>query len=229
MLSVYQDNTTGQQWPTFYEYDGQGRLILTADPSAVSGYNDTYADLLHSQSGNYQYLNDSTGLLTIYDYASSTTATTSTAGDVANYLKDTKIALANIKVEVELGFDPKLAFAEAQRCLNCDVQTVFTDKLCIECDACVDICPMDCITFTENGEEADLRQRLTAPSLHPEQDLYIADGLKTGRIMAKDEDVCLHCSLCAERCPTGAWDMQKFLIEMTHAGPGCRKPQRKAA
>ena len=88
---------------------------------------------------------------------------------------------------------------------------------------------MDCITFTENGEEADLRTRLTAPSLHPDQDLYISDVLKTGRIMAKDEDVCLHCGLCAERCPTGAWDMQKFLLEMTDAGPGCRKPQRKAA
>ena len=143
--------------------------------------------------------------------------------------QDKKVTLRDIKVEVELGFDPKTGFAEAQRCLNCDVQTVFTPKLCIECDACVDICPMDCITFTENGEEADLRQRLTAPSLHPDQDLYIADGLKTGRIMAKDEDVCLHCSLCAERCPTGAWDMQKFLLEMTDAGPGCRKPQRKAA
>ena len=143
--------------------------------------------------------------------------------------QDQKVTLRDIKVEVELGFDPKTGYAEAQRCLNCDVQTVFTPRLCIECDACVDICPMDCITFTRNGEEADLRSRLTAPSLHPEQDLYIADGLKTGRIMAKDEDVCLHCGLCAERCPTGAWDMQKFLLEMTHAGSGCRKPQRKAA
>ncbi|MES2563682.1 MAG: FAD-dependent oxidoreductase [Pseudomonadota bacterium] len=143
--------------------------------------------------------------------------------------QDKKITLRDIKVEVELGFDQKTGYAEAQRCLNCDVQTVFTPKLCIECDACVDICPMDCITFTENGEEADVRQRLTAPALHADQALYIADGLKTGRIMAKDEDVCLHCSLCAERCPTGAWDMQKFLLEMTPAGSGCRKPQRKAA
>ncbi|MDB5903236.1 MAG: glutamate synthase small subunit [Betaproteobacteria bacterium] len=109
------------------------------------------------------------------------------------------------------------------------MQTVFTPKLCIECDACVDICPTDCITFTENGEELDLRGRLTAPSLHLDQPLYISDALKTGRIMAKDEDVCLHCGLCAERCPTGAWDMQKFLLEITHAGTGCRKPQRKAA
>ena len=143
--------------------------------------------------------------------------------------QDKKMTLRDIKVEVELGFDAKTGYAEAQRCLNCDVKTVFTPRLCIECDACVDICPMDCITFTDNGEELELRQRLTAPSLHPDQDVYIADGLKTGRIMAKDEDVCLHCGLCAERCPTGAWDMQKFLLEITRAGPGCRTPQRKAA
>jgi NADPH-dependent glutamate synthase beta subunit-like oxidoreductase len=145
-------------------------------------------------------------------------------------LKDQKIALKNIKIEVELGFDPKLALAEAGRCLNCDVQTVFSPRLCIECDACVDICPMDCITFTANGDETDLRTRLNAPAHDLTQDLYVSDALKTGRIMAKDEDVCLHCGLCAERCPTGAWDMQKFLLDMTRAGPGCRnKPQRKAA
>ena len=145
-------------------------------------------------------------------------------------MKDQKIALKNIKVEVELGFDPKLALSEAQRCLNCDAQTVFAPKLCIECDACVDICPMDCITFTENEEESVLRTQLKAPAKNLTQDIYIADGLKTGRIMAKDEDVCLHCGLCAERCPTGAWDMQKFFLEMTHAGPGCRnKPQKRAA
>ena len=145
-------------------------------------------------------------------------------------LKDQKIALKNIKVEVELGFDPKLAFAEAERCLNCDAQTVFSDKLCIECDACVDICPMDCITFTADGEEKELRARLNAPADNLTQDIYVSAKLKTGRIMAKDEDVCLHCGLCAERCPTGAWDMQKYLLEMTHAGPGCRnKPQRRAA
>jgi formate dehydrogenase beta subunit len=144
--------------------------------------------------------------------------------------QDQKLTLKNIKVEVELGFDAKTGFAEAQRCLNCDVQTVFAPKLCIECDACVDICPMDCITFTPNAEEAELRTQLTAPSLHPDQDLYVSEPLRmTGRIMAKDEDVCLHCGLCAERCPTGAWDMQKYLVQMTHAGPGCRKPQRKAA
>ena len=145
-------------------------------------------------------------------------------------LKDKVIALANIRVEVELGFDPKLAYAETQRCLNCDVQTVFNDKLCIECDACVDICPMDCITFTANGEEAELRPRLLAPAMNLTQDLYVSLPLKTGRIMAKDEDVCLHCGLCAERCPTGAWDMQKFLLIMAHAGEIPRpEPQRAVA
>ncbi|HZR73037.1 FAD-dependent oxidoreductase [Bradyrhizobium sp.] len=136
--------------------------------------------------------------------------------------RDKVIALTDIKTEVELGFDPSLALAEAGRCLNCDVQTVFTSSLCIECDACVDICPMDCITFTENGEEADLRQRLKVPAKNLSQDLYVANGLKTGRVMVKDEDVCLHCGLCAERCPTGAWDMQKFFLEMSQAGQQCR-------
>ena len=143
--------------------------------------------------------------------------------------RDLKETLKNVKAEVELGFDVATAWKEAQRCLNCDVQTVFTAKQCIECDACVDICPMDCITFTRDGEEQELRARLQAPALNLTQDLYVQGGLKTGRVMVKDEDVCLHCGLCAERCPTGAWDMQKILIEMTHAGPGCRTPQRKAA
>jgi NADPH-dependent glutamate synthase beta subunit-like oxidoreductase len=129
-------------------------------------------------------------------------------------------SLREIGAEVELGYDLQLALKEARRCLNCDVQTVFTPAQCIECDACVDICPMDCITFTANGEEAELRGRLSAPALNPEQELYISAALSTGRIMVKDEDLCLHCGLCAERCPTGAWDMQKFLVEMTHAG--CR-------
>jgi formate dehydrogenase beta subunit len=137
-------------------------------------------------------------------------------------LRDTAVALADIRVEVELGYDEKLGYLEAERCLNCDIQTVFTGQLCIECDACVDICPMDCITFTDNGSEAELRGRLMAPALNLEQDLYIGDRLKTGRIMVKDEDVCLHCGLCAERCPTGAWDMRKFLLDMTQAGPACR-------
>ena len=129
-------------------------------------------------------------------------------------------ALASIKVEVELGFDAASALKEAGRCLNCDVQTVFAPKLCIECDACVDICPMDCITFTEDGDA--LRERLNAPALNLAQDVYVEDGLKTGRVMAKDEDVCLHCGLCAERCPTGAWDMQKFLLVTAKAGAACR-------
>ncbi len=137
------------------------------------------------------------------------------------HLEKTK-ALTDMKAEVELGFDFDLAWKEAQRCLNCDVQTVFSTNLCIECDACVDICPMDCITFTPNGEEADVRQRLTAPALNTEQDLYVSDPLPTARVMVKDEDVCLHCGLCAERCPTGAWDMQKHYIEMTHAGSACQ-------
>jgi len=126
-----------------------------------------------------------------------------------------------VKVEVELGFDRELAYRETQRCLNCDVQTVFSSALCIECDACVDICPMDCITFTAGGSEDDLRGRLQAPALNHDQALYLSNTLKTGRIMAKDEDVCLHCGLCAERCPTGAWDMQKFLLETAQAGPAC--------
>jgi formate dehydrogenase beta subunit len=130
--------------------------------------------------------------------------------------------LTDIKVEVELGFDAATALKETQRCLNCDVQTVFTDKVCIECDACVDICPMDCISFTPNDDEPALRAKLMAPALNVEQSLYVSGELKTGRVMVKDEDVCLHCGLCAERCPTGAWDMHKYLIEMTHAGPGCR-------
>ncbi len=134
-------------------------------------------------------------------------------------------ALSNIKVEVELGFDLVTAFKEAERCLNCDVQTVFLDKQCIECDACVDICPMDCISFTDNADEAELRTHLTAPALNHDQALYVSGPLKTLRVMVKDEDVCLHCGLCAERCPTGAWDMQKFLLQTTQAGPACRDRQ----
>ena len=131
-------------------------------------------------------------------------------------------ALSSIKVEVELGFDLVTAFKEAERCLNCDVQTVFADKLCIECDACVDICPVDSISFVGNGDEADLRTRLKAPALNLDQALYVSVPLKTQRVMVKDEDVCLHCGLCAERCPTGAWDMQKFLFTTTQAGAMCR-------
>jgi ferredoxin len=142
--------------------------------------------------------------------------------------RDKVVALADIRTEVELGYDVKLALAEAHRCLNCDIQTVFSAPQCIECDACVDICPMDCISFTQNGDEGDLRTRLKAPAPRLDQALYVADGLKTGRVMVKDEDVCLHCGLCAERCPTGAWDMKKYLIEMSQAGKPCQS-HRSAA
>jgi len=140
--------------------------------------------------------------------------------------------LTNIHQEVELGFDVQTAWKEAQRCLNCDVQTVFSKDLCIECDACVDVCPMDCITFTADGDEPELRTRLTAPAENAEQDLYVSDPVKTGRVMVKDEDVCLHCGLCAERCPTGAWDMRRFLFAESYAGRGedySARPAKKVA
>ena len=131
---------------------------------------------------------------------------------------DKSVTLTNRKQEVELGFDGLAGYKEAQRCLNCDAQTVFNAPKCIECDACVAICPTSCITFTANGEETDLRSRAKVPALNLTQDLYVSDPLKTTRIMVKDEDVCLHCGLCAERCPTAAWDMQKFWYNVTKAG-----------
>ncbi|WP_286164431.1 FAD-dependent oxidoreductase [Azoarcus sp. DN11] len=134
-------------------------------------------------------------------------------------------ALKDIKSEFELGYDFKLACAETARCLNCDVATVFKPKLCIECDACVDICPTECITFTQNGEDEDLRGRLKAPAKNRDQALYLAEGLKTGRVMVKDENVCLHCGMCAERCPTGAWDMQKFELNLAYAGETVESPR----
>ena len=126
---------------------------------------------------------------------------------------DQDIALKSLKIEVEKGFDTELAMEEAQRCLNCDVQTVFSESLCIECDACVDICPTDCINFMFNGPEDEVRENTRIPALNIEQDLLVSKILPTKRTMIKDEDVCLHCGLCAERCPTGAWDMQTFLYE----------------
>lgn len=123
-----------------------------------------------------------------------------------------------IDIEVELGFTAEQAVQEVERCLNCDIQTVFTESLCIECDACLDICPVNCLTITKNGEEDDLRTRLSAPAENHEQALYVsADLPHTGRVMVKDEDLCVHCSLCAERCPTGAWDMQKSKILVPYA------------
>ncbi|MBV56900.1 MAG: glutamate synthase [Gammaproteobacteria bacterium] len=125
--------------------------------------------------------------------------------------------LHDVNMEVELGFDEALALKETMRCLNCDVQTVFTDQLCIECDACVDVCPTDCITFTANGKESDLRSALLAPAKNQDQDIYVSGPLNTGRVMAKNEDLCLHCGLCAERCPTNAWDMRKYLFDTAKA------------
>jgi NADPH-dependent glutamate synthase beta subunit-like oxidoreductase len=136
------------------------------------------------------------------------------------------VTLTNRKQEVELGFNPLEGYKEAERCLNCDVQTVFVAPKCIECDACVDICPTSCITFTPNAEEPELRTMTKVPALNATQDLYVSEELKTTRVMVKDEDVCLHCGLCAERCPTAAWDMQKFWYNVTKAGDvkyGCNE------
>ncbi|MBT6038059.1 MAG: FAD-dependent oxidoreductase [Halieaceae bacterium] len=133
-------------------------------------------------------------------------------------------ALRDRKLEVELGFDIDVAYQEAERCLNCDVQTVFTTSKCIECDACVDICPTDCINFIHNEAEPALRQSLRRPAKRMDQDLYVSNALpQTKRVMVKDEDVCLHCGLCAERCPTGAWDMQRFFYSVTKAGSSCKQ------
>lgn len=126
---------------------------------------------------------------------------------------DLKERFKKLDIEVELGFTAEQVTQEVERCLNCDIQTVFTEKLCIECDACIDICPVDCLTITQNGDEEDLRTRLAAPADNVEQALYVSGELpQTSRVMVKDEDLCVHCSLCAERCPTGAWDMQKSIV-----------------
>lgn len=135
-----------------------------------------------------------------------------------------------IDIEVELGFTAEQAVQEVERCLNCDIQTVFTADLCIECDACLDICPVNCLTITHNGEESELRTRLQAPAENHEQDLYVSAALpQTGRVMVKDEDLCVHCSLCAERCPTGAWDMQKSTILVPYAGDETSNHQPQSA
>jgi NADPH-dependent glutamate synthase beta subunit-like oxidoreductase/ferredoxin len=131
---------------------------------------------------------------------------------------DLKERFKKLDIEVELGFTVEQTIKEVERCLNCDIQTVFTEKLCIECDACIDICPVNCLTITDNGEEDDLRTRLSAPAENTDQALYVSDVLpQTSRVMVKDEDLCVHCSLCAERCPTGAWDMQKSTVLIPYA------------
>ncbi len=135
----------------------------------------------------------------------------------------------NMTIEVEQGFTPEQTKIEVERCLNCDVQTHFTDSLCIECDACIDICPTDCLTIAPNADEGDLSKRLTAPRTEPHQPLFVSSGLKqTGRVMVKDENVCVHCGLCAERCPTYAWDMRKFVVNIPTAGLDTREPSLAA-
>ena len=126
-----------------------------------------------------------------------------------------------LNIEVELGFDFEQAMQEAKRCLNCDVQTAFETKLCIECDACIDICPTDCLTIVHDGTEEQIRKQLRAPALNPQQPLFVSAPLKqTARLMVKDENLCVHCGLCAERCPTAAWDMQKSTVQWPHADTG---------
>ena len=124
-----------------------------------------------------------------------------------------------LNIEVELGFDAEQTAREVERCLNCDIETAFAAPKCIECDACIDVCPVQCLTITRNGDELDLRQRLSAPATNPDQDLFVSAALpQTKRVMVKDEDICVHCGLCAERCPTAAWDMQKFELAIAYAG-----------
>jgi NADPH-dependent glutamate synthase beta subunit-like oxidoreductase/ferredoxin len=132
---------------------------------------------------------------------------------------DLPVRFASMATEVEKGFTAEQTRAEVERCLNCDIETFFVDSLCIECDACIDICPVDCLTITPNGDEAALRQRFVVPADNPEQPLFVSGQLKqTGRVMIKDENICLHCGLCAERCPTYAWDMRKFMLQVPYAG-----------
>ena len=143
---------------------------------------------------------------------------------------DLKERFKKLDIEVELGFTVEQTIQEVERCLNCDIQTVFTTSLCIECDACIDVCPVNCLTITANGEEDELRLRLSAPAENRDQALYVSENLpQTGRVMIKDEDLCVHCSLCAERCPTGAWDMQKSEILIPYARDEARPVQSRAA
>jgi ferredoxin len=143
---------------------------------------------------------------------------------------DLKERFKKLDIEVELGFTAEQAVQEVERCLNCDIQTVFAANLCIECDACIDVCPVNCLTITQNGNAEELRTRLSAPADNLEQDLYVSEGLpQTGRIMVKDEDLCVHCSLCAERCPTGAWDMQKSTILLPYAQDEAPLPAERPA
>jgi formate dehydrogenase (NADP+) beta subunit len=138
---------------------------------------------------------------------------------------DLRERFKELQIEVEVGFDPEQTAREVERCLNCDMQTVFTDKRCIECDACIDICPLHCLTIAKDGEEPELRERLTVPAANTQQPLFVSGPLPhTGRVMVKDEDVCVHCGLCAERCPTAAWDMEKFELVIPYAGQnGCTR------
>jgi ferredoxin len=131
---------------------------------------------------------------------------------------------ARLDVEVELGFTAEQTAREVERCLNCDIETHFTAPLCIECDACIDICPVSCLTITYDGApEAEMRAKLLVPALNLDQEIYVSEPLpQTARVMVKDEDICLHCGLCAERCPTAAWDMRRFELEISYAGrPAC--------
>lgn len=167
------------------------------------------------------YVNLISQKMGIHEWAYDSEVTTDTRYQVPQAAKAE--TLSNRKKEVELGFDGLTGFKEAERCLNCDAQTVFTESKCIECDACVDICPTSCITFTTNEEEPILRNQLKVPATNLSQDLYVSDVLPTKRVMVKDENVCLHCGLCAERCPTAAWDMQKFFYNTTKAGKVCQQ------
>jgi len=131
---------------------------------------------------------------------------------------DLRERFKKLDIEVELGFSTEQVVTEVERCLNCDLQTVFTAQQCIECDACIDICPVDCLTITKNGDEEKIKENLKTPPLNPDQPLYVSGPLKhTARVMVKDENLCVHCGLCAERCPTGAWDMQKSTLVIPYA------------